>query len=273
MRVILQQAVDVLSELEQAAMSSSQAAPSPDSVMSQESRRDEDLGDDSLPAPFGLAHFTHRAFVYAAGERLATLRWCLEADPYPHIFSITELARSAAEASATAVWLGAPEADGERRLQRLLFLMRKSHGAERGLRAAMGLRERDDGSQVVVEWAGRRGLKAESYGSREDLLKGCHPASASADYKQLSAVAHGTAFALYGTWIEVVAAQDGFREPINAHALTVSAVAASYALAGVGSVVHAAGIRDDFIAPLARSIDELFETAAHQARNASWSNP
>jgi hypothetical protein len=153
--------------------------------MALESAQDEELGDETFPAPFGLAHTVHRALIYAAGERLVTLSWCIESDPCPHVMSATELARAAAEAASIGVWLGEQEADGNVRLPRLLGLLAISAKEEIGLRRELGLEPvAADGTKQALGWGQNRGLAHQSPGSKTRLLLNAQPESGGADYRR-----------------------------------------------------------------------------------------
>lgn len=256
------------------ALSSSQASPVSGSVMAVESARDEDIGDADLPTPFQFAHTIHRALVYAAGERLVTLSWCIESDPYPHVMSATELARAAAEAASLGVWLGDREADGDVRLRRLLGLLAVSAREEVGLRRELDLEPvAADGTQLALKWGQNRGMAHEPPGSKTRLLLSAQPESGGADYRRLSAVAHSTLFALIGTWIEVVAAQSGRAGPIQVHSLLTSVSAARYVLAGIDSTFRTSGRSTSDVEESASRLREIEASILEMAVALDWELP
>jgi hypothetical protein len=118
--------------------------------MALETARDNEIGNSTFPHPFGFAHEIHSMMIYASGERMVTLAWCLNTDP-PHVFSGNELARAAAEAATAGTWLGAEQADGDRRIRRLLGLLSISNEDETRLRHALNLdAEAEGGTQLIL---------------------------------------------------------------------------------------------------------------------------
>lgn len=209
--------------------------------MGEEAEHDSTIGTDEFPAPYGFAHMLHRTFIYAAGERLASLSWCVNADPYPHVMSVSELARAAAEAASTAVWLSEEEAAGEPRLKRMLGLLAASQKEESGLRHELGLEDKESGTDLGLKWGNSRGMVFERPGSRVEMLRRSRPATGSTDYRRLSAVAHSTVYAVMGSWLDVVEAQAGDLQPIRVHAVMAATAAVRYVILGARSVARTAG--------------------------------
>ncbi|HEV2070831.1 MAG TPA: hypothetical protein VGR26_13655 [Acidimicrobiales bacterium] len=239
---LIREGGELVSDVAAAAGAASGAEPTSGSVMAEEMARDSVLGDANLPYPFGFTHTMHRALLYAASERLMTLSWCLSSDPYPHVASASELARAAAEAASTAWWLTDQEADGERRLHRMLGLLEVSNKEESRLQRDLGLPVKDGGTQLSLKWGRNVGLTIESPPSRTELLQRCSP-TGGVDYRRLSAVAHSTAYALFAIWLEVQEAQEANNvEPIRLHALMSAAVAARYVIIGIHGASRAAGV-------------------------------
>ncbi len=199
---------DFLSRVAAAAKSASSGRDAaPASVFSAELAVDAEWADESVPDPHGLAHAITGAFVYAAGERLETLSWCA-APEIPHVWSAAELGRAAAEAAALAIWLGADLASPER-LQRLLGLMAVSDEEEQGLKRLLGLSSRPPGmAQGTLAWGERLGLRRVPLPNKTELLRLANPHTSRQHYKRLSAMAHGSVFALIATWFEIVEAQE-----------------------------------------------------------------
>lgn len=222
---------DFLSRVAAVAKSASSGRDAePDSVFSAELAMDVEWGDESLPDPHGLAHAITGAFLYAGGERLETLGWCA-APEIPHVWSAAELARAAAEAASFAIWLGADLAPPER-LQRLLALMAVSAAEEQGLKRLLGLSSVPPGiTQGTLAWGERRRLRRAPFPNKTELLRLANPNTGRQDYKRLSAMAHGSVFALIGTWVEVVEAQEsGNFASVQAHTWTMCLSAAYYTL-------------------------------------------
>lgn len=254
-------------------VSAAQVSPQPDSPMAAELSRDTDLADDDLQAPFGFAHTIHRSLVYFAGERLITLAWCVEAVPQPHVISASELARAAAEAAATGIWLGDAEADGERRLRRMLGLLAQSANEELGLRRALRLGDSNNGTQRALQWANTRGLTHERPPTRAARLLRARPDAADPDYRRLSALAHSTVYAVIGTWIEVVAAQSGNIGPIRIHSVMSAAAALRYCLAGTHSMLRTANVSLDKVPAMVDRLDDLEAEALAMAQELGWDLP
>ncbi len=120
-----------------AARASSGTNAEPDSTYMDELALDDDWDTEALPPPHVYAHFLSGALLWAAGERVATMGWCAQPHPAnpdaPHVLSVAELARAAAEAAALSMWLG-DEVPAPERLRRLLGVVAASHDQQKGLR-------------------------------------------------------------------------------------------------------------------------------------------
>lgn len=90
-------------------------------ALDDEVTRVDDWVIPGVPGPYNFAQTIAGASLWAAGERVATLGLCADRHP-PHVFSVAELARAAAEAAALSMWLG-DEVPALDRLKRLLGLM------------------------------------------------------------------------------------------------------------------------------------------------------
>ena len=231
--------------------------PEAHSVLLRETALDATVGDDGFPCPYTFAHHIHRTLNYAAAERLETLSWCMQAD-FPQILSAIDLARAAAETASLAAWLGRPEADGETRLRRLLFMVQRADGEHRGLQTALGM-EPSSTSKEILDWASRRKLRAERYASREALLVAADEQSGSVHYKRLSSFTHGNLDAMMALYIEIGQAQQGDRRLLQVHTLSVAIAAASYMLSGLASLVRITGIGHPELTTLDRRTEELEE--------------
>jgi hypothetical protein len=239
--------------------------PAPDSVWRRETALDATVGDKGFPIPYSFAHHVHRTLNYAAAERLETLSWCVQPG-FPHILSAIDLARAAAETASLAAWLGRPEADGEARLRRLIFMVQRADGEQRGLQTALGV-EPSSSSKEILDWASRRKLRAERYASREALLVAADEEAGSVRYKRLSSFTHGNLNAMMALYIEIDQAQKGDSRLLEVHALSAATVAASYMLSGLASLVRITGIGDPELAVLderAEQLEEALEWAAEQ---------
>ena len=195
-----------------------------------------------MPHPYGFAHVAVRALVYSAGERVESTRLLLHRDP-PHLLSVHDTARAAAEAGATAAWLGHPSADGHRRLERLIGLVDESSRYEGELRQALGLRSESMYRDDVLAWARASGTAPERVGLTERVRQAAADRGR-ADYKRLTNVTHNALWAVVAGWHEAKAAQHGNRGPIWGHALLAALTVCPYVLAGVGAADRAAGRLD-----------------------------
>ncbi|SCF15753.1 hypothetical protein GA0070607_6252 [Micromonospora coriariae] len=239
--------------------------PAPGSVWRRETALDATVGDEGFPVPYSFAHHVHRTLNYAAAERLETLSWCVQPG-FPQILSAIDLARAAAETASLAAWLGRPEADGEARLRRLMFMVQRADGEQRGLQTALGV-ELSSSSKAILDWAGRRRLRAERYPSREALLAAVDEDAGSIHYKRLSSFTHGNLDAMMALYIEIEQAQKGDSRLLEVHALSVATVAASYMLGGLASLARITGIGQPELAALderAEEMEEALEWAAEQ---------
>lgn len=270
---LINQGAQLLEDVASAAATASKAQPTDASVMSEELALDPDLGDADFPVPYGFGHALHRMLVYAAGERLATLSWTVKADPYPHVMSASELARAAAEAASTSIWLGAEEADGTRRLRRMLGILSKSSKEEYGLRRELGLEYRESGTDVALNWGARQGVKPDKPMPYTEMLLYASPTTGKGDYRRLSAVAHSTAYAIVGTWMEVVQAQNGNLGPIRVHALMAAAAATRYVIFATGGAVRTVGGSDQHIDRLTQRLEELESATFEFGEGMDWDFP
>lgn len=138
-RSIVARMSEILGVLAEVALVASQVPPQGGSIIALETERDRGIGSSVFPFPYQSAHTTYRSLIYAAGERAETIRWCLDAAPFPHVMSVSELARSAAEAAATSHWVSRTDIDGETRLRRMLGLWEISGRQQGKLRAKLGM--------------------------------------------------------------------------------------------------------------------------------------
>lgn len=213
-----------------AAVSSSKGRDTADdSVVATEVALDAAVGDEQFPAPYQFVHLISGALIYAAGERLGTLSWCVAPD-LPHVMSVAELSRAAAEAAALAAWLGADLERGVR-LQRMLGVMTLSHEEEKGISRLLDLESPPALTAEVLQWGQRRGISPIRPPNRTELLHQLNPTTGRLNYRRLSSVAHSMAFAVIGTWLEIVEAQESNNlEPVQIHTWMMALAAAEYTL-------------------------------------------
>jgi hypothetical protein len=241
-----------------------------DSSYIREVQQDADVGDQGFEFPYQFTHTVIGALIYAAGERLATLSWCVAADPIPHIMSAAELARAAAEASAQASWLGASDIVGADRLSRLLGILVASADHEKALARELGIEPFTSATDDFLEWGSRNGIGRTNVPSKIKLLEQA-AASGRADYRRLSASAHSTLFAVIGTWIEIVEAQEKSNfDSITGHTWAVALAAASYVLdACVHRLsVHGRGL--NHVTSLQQEIAAWYERLYRAAGDTDW---
>lgn len=239
-------------------------APAAGSVWQVETAQDATIGDSDFPVPYAFAHHIHRTLMYSAGERVETLAWCLEVGP-PHVLSANDLARAAAEAAATAAWLGHAEADGERRLRRLLRLVVMSDNEHRALQSALGVAP-DGATKAVLDWASRKSIRQETFGSTTDLLTGVGAARGRVDYQRLSGFTHSVVKSVMVGYIEIDKAQRGDTGLIEVHAVAIATAAAQYVLVGLTSLVRITSASPDGITRLAAWLDDLEDQVARAAQ-------
>lgn len=258
---------ELLADLAHACVSSSQHKPADGSVLLAETASDNTVGSAALPHPYGFAHTALRGLVYSAGERVESTRLLSHRDP-PHILSLHDTARAAAEAGATAAWLGHPKADGHRRLERLVHLIEESSQYESQLRTALGLAG-NSMYQDMLAWAHESGIAPE----KATLTERVRQAAADrgrADYKRLTNVTHNTLWAVVAGWHEVTAAQHGNIGPIWAHALLASLAVSPYVLAGIAAADRTAGRVDSRHHELAQRAINLEDEARAFTATVVW---
>ncbi|WP_446217047.1 hypothetical protein [Micromonospora sp. IBHARD004] len=239
--------------------------PIPGSIYATEIARDNDVGDETCPHPFAFAHHLHRTLIYSAGERLATLAWCLELDP-PHVLSMNDLARAAAEAAATAVWLGAHQADGDARLRRLVGLTSTAKREHSKLQTALKAEPDSSGMQEILDWATQNGVQAEGPGSKTDLLIAADAAAGRVDYNRLSAFTHSTLHAVMVGYIEIDQSQKGNSALVEVHAMQIGTVAASYVLKALAGLIRVNADDPALANRLRDRLDALLTEVAEAAR-------
>lgn len=262
----------MLSEAAQAATRAKRGDPvAPGSVIAVELALDEELGDDEFPAPFTWAHMVAGMYLWAAGERLATTSWCAAARGIPHVLSSAELARAACEASVTMLWLCEDVTDPSERLRRVVGLQAASRAEERSLARSLGLNpEVDRGSGWVLDWAHRRGIKRARVPTRTQMFERVHQ-TGRGDYGRLSGIAHSTAYAVIGTWLEVVAAQDEENvEPIQAHMWGIALSAMHYTLMACHRRLELSGREDAQMEGLALELGIAFGQVEEAAKTLAW---
>lgn len=230
---------DLLADLALECTTSSQHTPATGSIADVECGQDGAIGTDAMPHPYGFTHLALRALVYSAGERVESTRLLMYRNP-PHVFSLHDTARPAAEAAATAAWLGHTRADGPRRLNRFVGLVSESSQYETQLRDALGLTSDSMYQYSVLAWAEDAGINAERIGLAERVRQAAKHRGG-ADYKRLTNVTHNALWAVVAGWQEVVAAQGGYVEPIWAHAMLAALATCPYVLAGVEAADRVAG--------------------------------
>lgn len=242
-----------------------------DSVIARELALDAEVGDDEFPIPFTWAHMVSGMYLWAAGERLATVSWCATAQGIPHVLSSAELARAACEASVTALWLCEDVSDPNERLRRVIGLQAVSHHEEGALARSLGLDpDVDRGSGWIVDWAHRRGISRGRVPNRTQLFERAHQ-TGRGDYGRLSGVAHSTAYAVIGTWIEVVAAQEEDNlEPIHAHMWGIALSAMHYTLMACHRRLELSGRRDAELEDLAVELGIAFGQVEEAAKTIAW---
>lgn len=202
--------LDQASEVLWSATFNREGGPADRAIAAREMAKDVELGDEEFPHPFGTTYWLIQALLWSTGERLATLQWTVKAEPIPHLLSSYELARSAAEASATAGWLANPSIGAKARLGRMLGYMKSSDDHEQSLRrVAPDLSMTDERlGLAAVEWGERRGIKRAKYHQLTSLLTKVANNTGQVDYKRLSAIAHGRASATLAAHMAVVDAQE-----------------------------------------------------------------
>lgn len=203
---LLDQAIAVLSS----ATFNRGSAPAEGAIATREMAKDVELGDEEFPHPFGVTYHLIQVLLWSTGERLTTLHWTVNADPIPHLLSSYELARSAAEASATAGWLADPGIGAKARLGRLLGYMKSSDDQEQSLRRVapdLGMTDERIGL-AALRWGERRGIKRATYPQLTSLLTKMANNTGQGDYKRLSAIAHSRATATIAAHMAVVEAQE-----------------------------------------------------------------
>jgi hypothetical protein len=190
---------------------------------------DDGWETEEVPPPRGYAHFIAGALLWAAGERVQTLRWCVMTDP-PHVLSVAELARAAAEAAALSMWLG-DEVPAPERLRRLLGVTAASVEQQKGLRQHRGGASTSGPEEAILAWGHRQGIRRDRPPTRTDLLVRADPRWGKRDYKRLSAAAHTELPLLQSAWLEVVDAQEN-ADPalIRGHTWSTSLTGAYYTL-------------------------------------------
>lgn len=207
----------------------------PDSAYVEELALDDEGDAEALPPPHFYAHFLTGALLWAAGERVATMGWCAQPDPAhpdaPHVLSVAELARAAAEAAALSMWLG-DEVPAPERLRRLLGVVTASHDQQKSLRQLRGA-ELTSGSpeEAPLAWGQRNGIRRRRPPNWTTLLRLADRERGQGDYKRLSAGAHTNLGLLQFTWLEVVDAQE-HSDPglVQAHTWSTSLTGAYYTL-------------------------------------------
>ena len=138
--------------------SSTSSEAASDSVYAHEIGQDQDVGDQDFMFPYQFTHMIVAALIYASAEALATLRWCVVAEPLPHIMSANELAHAASQASAQASWLGQSDITGKPRLSRLLAALGAADEEEAALSRALDYIAPETGTDTVLKWANRNGI-------------------------------------------------------------------------------------------------------------------
>lgn len=201
----------------------------PDSVFLAELALDVEWTTEELPPPHLFAHAITGAFLWAAGERVATLSWCAAADP-PHVLSVAELARAAAEAAALSMWLG-DEVPAPERLRRFLGVVAVSNDEQKGLRQVLGVDAKAGLEEAILAWGQRQGIRRVRPPKKTDLLHEADPKRGRQDYKRLSAAAHSELSVLLSTWTEVVDAEEEASPSLmQAHTWYTSLTGAYYTL-------------------------------------------
>ena len=238
--------------------------PIPGSIYATEIARDNQVGNSTFPYPFAYAHHVHRTLIYSAGERLATLAWCLELDP-PHVLSMNDLARAAAEAAATAAWLGAHQGDGDQRLRRLVGLTSIAKREHAKLQTALNTGPESAGMQEILDWAVTNGVQAEGPGSKTALLIAADASAGRVDYNRLSAFTHSTLHAVMVGYIEIDQAQEGDTALIEVHAIHIGTVAASYVLTALGGLIRVNADDRGLVDRLRNRLDTLQIQVAYAA--------
>jgi hypothetical protein len=259
---------ELLADLAHECMASSQHPFVAGSIADVECGRDGAVGTDAMPHPYGFAHLALRALVYSAGERVESTRLLMYRDP-PHVLSVHDTARPAAEAAATAAWLGHPRADGPRRLNRFVGLVAESSQYETQLRDALGLTTGSMYEHNVLAWAAEEGIDGERVGLAERVRQAATHRG-HADYKRLTNVTHNALWAVVAGWQEVVAAQDGHVEPIWAHAMLAALATCPYVLAGVEAADRVAGQRDSQHDALQQRVAALEDEVHSLADATAW---
>lgn len=260
-------ASELLADLAGECIASSQHRPVDGSVLLAETAGDDQVGSAALPHPYGFAHVALRGLVYSAGERVQSTRLLLHRDP-PHILSLHDTARAAAEAGATAAWLGHPKADGHRRLKRLLHLIDESSQYESQLRTALGLTG-DSMYEEMLTWAHESGITPEKVSLTERVRQAAADRGR-ADYKRLTNVTHNALWAVVAGWHEVTAAQHGNVGPIWAHGLLAALAVSPYVLAGIAASDRIAGRHDSQRHELARRASQLGDEVHAFATTVVW---
>lgn len=222
----------------------------PDSVFLAELALDEDCTTEELPAPHGFAHAVTGALLWAAGERVATMSWCAGADPVPHVLSVAELARAAAEAATLSMWLG-DQVPAPERLRRLLGVLAVSNDEQKGLRQVLGLDPKPGPEEPILAWGQRQGIRRVRPPNKTDLLHEADPGRGRQDYKRLSAAAHSELSVLLSTWTEVVDAEEEASPSLmQAHTWYTSLTGAYYTLLACRRRWRLKGQDDDEVAGL-----------------------
>lgn len=201
----------------------------PGSVFLAELALDDDWTTEELPPPHGFAHAVTGALLWAAGERVVTMSWCAAADP-PHVLSVAELARAAAEAAALSMWLG-DDVPAPERLRRLLGVVAVSNDEQKGLRQVLGLDAKAGPEEAILAWGQRQGIRRVRPPKKTDLLHEADRKRGRQDYKRLSAAAHSELSVLLSTWTEVVGAEEEASPSLmQAHTWYTSLAGAYYTL-------------------------------------------
>jgi hypothetical protein len=87
-----------------------------------------------------------------------------------------------------------------------MYMVQRADGEQRGLQTALGV-ELSSSSKAILDWAGRKRLRAERYPSREALLAAVDEDAGSVHYKRLSSFTHGNLDAMMALYTEIEQAQ------------------------------------------------------------------